>query len=172
MGSFPIEHVRKKRLIIMNKKETKPNPEKQEFPLHPLSRPGGLHSTTCSTDPSERREHLLRAVWMSCSPFFTSVKNPFKNLRPLKTKKRGRNVSFKLHLRSVGREKRQDAVASPAIIPRAWQGTGDAAWLCFLSFVLSLPSTLLWPFSSDTAQQWSSTCGPLGPQLQRHLGIC
>ena len=155
----------------MNKKETKSNPEKQGFPLHPLSRFMGLHSTFCSTDQSKRRERLLRAVWMSFSPFFTSVKNPFKNLRPLETKKEEEMLVSKFtYVQWVERE------GGLQHLLQQYLGHGrEQVKPCGCPFwvpSLSLTSTLLWPFLSDAAQQWSSKCGPRGPQLQYHLGIC
>lgn len=47
----------------------------------------GLHLKFKCRQQKYDEAHLLSAVWISFSPFFTSVKKPFKNLRPLKWKR-------------------------------------------------------------------------------------
>jgi hypothetical protein len=66
------------------------------FHLHPLQR--NTPSCVCPQKPLELPSHgiavqfcpyvLFSAVWISFPPFFTSVKNPFRNLRPLFSYKR------------------------------------------------------------------------------------
>lgn len=110
-------------------------------------------------DQSKHKGHSLRAVWISFSPFFTSVKNPFKNLRPLK-QKRGRNVIFEVHVRRMGRHGRQtlafifyDDISGTA-------GNRARPVAAPPGSSLPLPFRSLWPFAPDAPQGWFSKCGP------------